>query len=96
LNPGTTSKTKIELLSKEVFSKTFNPQNDGHLEQIWVAIYYLSGFSGMTFDLSNLRVKKSRVELSVKFCGSTSHRPQSSTKPVFLRFSIHQTFFPLR
>jgi hypothetical protein len=27
----------------EVFSKPFNPNNDGHLEQFWVAIYYLSG-----------------------------------------------------
>ena len=39
----TTCKKKIGLLLIEVFSKPFNPNNDGHLEQFWVAIYYLSG-----------------------------------------------------
>ena len=33
------------LLLIEVFRRLINPQNDGHLDQLWVAIYYLSGFA---------------------------------------------------
>jgi len=40
----TTSKKKTGFLLIEVFSKLFNTQNDGHLDQFRVAIYYLSGF----------------------------------------------------
>jgi hypothetical protein len=39
----TTSEVKTGLLLIETFRKLFNPQNDGHLDQIWVAISYMSG-----------------------------------------------------
>jgi hypothetical protein len=35
---------KNDFLLIEVFRKLFNPQNDGHLDQLWVAFYYLSGY----------------------------------------------------
>jgi hypothetical protein len=38
----TSSKTKTGFLLIETFRKLFNPQNDGHLDQLRVAIYYLS------------------------------------------------------
>ena len=34
---------KTGFLLIEVFSKLFNPQNDGHLDHLQVAFYYLSG-----------------------------------------------------
>jgi hypothetical protein len=34
---------KIGLLLIEVFSKPFNPNNDGHLKQLWVAIFIYQG-----------------------------------------------------
>jgi hypothetical protein len=39
----TTCKTENGFLLIEVFSKLINTQNYGHLDQLWVAIYYLSG-----------------------------------------------------
>ena len=39
----TTSEKKIGLLIIKVFRKHFYPQKDGHLDQHWVAISYLSG-----------------------------------------------------
>ncbi len=39
----TTAEKKSGLLLIEVFSKLINTQNYGHLDQLWVAIYYLSG-----------------------------------------------------
>jgi hypothetical protein len=45
LKVTTPEKKKSFLLIEEVFRKLFNTQNDGHLDQLWVAIYYLSGFA---------------------------------------------------
>jgi len=39
----TTYEKKTVFLLTEVFSKLFNTQNDGHQDQLRVAIYYLSG-----------------------------------------------------
>jgi hypothetical protein len=39
----TTSKKENGFLLIEVFSKLINPQNDGHLDQLRVAVYYLLG-----------------------------------------------------
>jgi len=34
---------KSAFLLMAMYRKLFNPQNDGHLDQLQVAIYYLSG-----------------------------------------------------
>jgi hypothetical protein len=39
----TTSEKKTGFLLIELFKKPFNPQNDGHLDHLQVAFYYLSG-----------------------------------------------------
>jgi hypothetical protein len=39
----TTSKKENGFLLIEVFSKLINPQNDGHLDQLRVAVYYFLG-----------------------------------------------------
>jgi hypothetical protein len=39
----TTSEKESGFLLIETFRKLFNAQNDGHLDQLRVAIYYLSG-----------------------------------------------------
>jgi len=43
LKVTTPEKKKGFLLIEEVFRKLFNTQNDGHLDQLWVAISHKSG-----------------------------------------------------
>ena len=44
----TTSEKKIGFLLIEIYRKLLNPQNDGHLDQIWVAFSYIAGFVRIT------------------------------------------------
>jgi hypothetical protein len=58
----TTSEKKNGFLLIEVFRKIINTQNDGHLDQLWVAIYYLSGYVVILHFDQFLRLKTMRED----------------------------------
>ena len=57
----TTSEKKTASLLIEVFSKRFNTRNYGHLDQLRVAIYYLSGLVRIT-QISQLQALETMRE----------------------------------